>query len=430
MLVEQLRRTSLRDYARYLTEHQERAQQIPELRADHEQIFQHWLRFFHAVSDRRTASRPQPRNPPFNDFLDRPTLATFTILNLVGYPCELRGEQRNVVRFQSQILSSRLWITGSPCQPWTPCNGVESWRQIGLHTPHNSKYLLLRRAADFVELVGYVAAFQATFTFSHLDVNKRVKAVKPYPFHGDAISVTLHQCNYKKGQPGSSRFIEAARQVERGFLLDAVVELLTPVVGVVPRLVSASINFVDFYHDPQERTNFLNQVQIWRANDIYPLYLSSLKTCVLVSGLASDQEDKTKDESSNESEESEDEDDEDAGDGDWLRSFTIWLQDRRIKVPLKLDIRYKDALLYDLANPRERCELVLRLRLEKEQQRRKFQVQVTGLRAFNGDWKGKYCPRSRYGVHAKRARREERQKKCRERRSSLRFCVTPNSEGV
>ncbi|KAH6616534.1 hypothetical protein C7974DRAFT_46466 [Boeremia exigua] len=411
VLAEQLQKTNLKNYAKYLTEHGEDPQHFPELRADHDLYFQFWVGRYSAALGQNAVSNPRPRRLSFLPLLDQPTSAAVTILNLLGYTCELSGESLNIIRFRNQPCSVLLWITGSPWKPQDASEDHALWRELSLHTPRNSKHLRIQTASDLSKLFGYVAAFHATFASNHLDVNARIKARRSKPFNEKEVLNSLCQYRYEMGQPGSSRFIEAARQVERGFILDAVVEMFAPLVGIVARFISANTDCVDFHQRQPKGANFLNGVQIWRANDVQSLSLFSLRTYVLVTGLESDEEE------------------EEGGEDEGLpRYFSEWLQNHGLEVPPELHGRYKSALLYDMASPSERYALVFRIRIEKDRHKQAFKEKVATTKAQNHYWEGKYCPQSRYELNGTRMRRNERLKRCRERRSKLSTCVTHEIE--
>ena len=411
-LSKRLCRKNLKNYAKYLAEHGDQAQHLPELRLDHQEYFQRCLEYYIALPGRNSIPISHTHRLPFLHHLDQPTFVISTLLNLLGCSCELSGEKSNVIKFLKQPLSSHLWITGFPRKPQDASENNILWRQIRLHTLNTSKHLNLHGPADLISIFGYVAASYASFTSSHLDVDIRIKATKPKRFRDDKLLNTLCQLKYTRGQPGSARFTEAARQVKNGCLLDAVVELFTPFIGVLPRSFSG---FVDFHHSSEQRRNFLNEVQIWHAKDIYPRHLVGLETCVLVSGLTFPGGDE--DEETDEEEEAE----------HMSRRFSKWLQGHGSKVLPELHSRYLEAFLYDLASPSERCELVLRVLDERDRQERVFKREVAELKVI-GNWEGKYCPRWRYEMNGIKARRDGRLRECRERLSKLRFCVTNEVE--
>jgi hypothetical protein len=94
-----------------------------------------------------------------------------------------------------------------------------------------------------------------------------------------------------------------------------------------------------------------------------------------------------------------DSDDETEGEEDWddrSEWFQTWLQRQRLSVPIELHPRHKDTLLYDLVEPFERCELVLRILDERDRTEPKIEERM----AKSGeDWIGKYCMNSRYEIY-------------------------------
>jgi hypothetical protein len=171
-----------------------------------------------------------------------------------------------------------------------------SWRQILLHTLNKSKQLSVSGAADLRKIFGYVASFHATFTFSHLDINNRcvdLKATKPERFCDDCLLQSLSQQSDQDA--GSARFAEVVQHIQRGCFLDATVELFTPFVGIIPRFCpSGEVVFNSEHSRSKKVVDYLEDVHIWCADYFYP-YIQALKTCVLVSGLhSSEDEEKMK----------------------------------------------------------------------------------------------------------------------------------------